>query len=76
VFRTNPRSLATLLAVELALRIGLGIVVSLLTLTVICRFIIPLPLLLGVLLRTYLAILWTVGWLDCTDVPTEAATLS
>jgi hypothetical protein len=42
--------------------VGLGSVLGLLTLTVVCRFVVPLPLLLGALLRTYLGVLWTVGW--------------
>jgi hypothetical protein len=75
VFRAHPGSLAALLAVELALRIGLGIATGLLTLTVVCRFVVPLPLLLGGLLRTYLATLWTVGWLGCTDEPVGAPNL-
>jgi hypothetical protein len=68
VFHAHPGSLGLLLLIELALRVGLGIIVSLLTLTVVCRFVVPLPLLLGVLLRTYLATLWTVGWIDCAGV--------
>jgi hypothetical protein len=68
VFRAHPGPLASLLLAEMALRVGLGVVVSLLTLTVVCRFVIPLPLLLGALLRTYLGVLWTVGWARYSDM--------
>jgi hypothetical protein len=68
VFRTHPGPLASLLVVELALRMGLGVVLGLLTLTFICRFVVPLPLPLGALLRTYLGVLWTVGWSEYSGV--------
>ncbi len=71
VLRKNLKAALPLLAIELAIRFVIGLVVSLLTITIVLRFIVPIPLLIGVLARTYLTSLWTLAWADWTAPQSE-----
>ncbi|NDJ55236.1 MAG: hypothetical protein GYB68_19360, partial [Chloroflexi bacterium] len=67
VFGQHWQAALLLLGTELLLRLALGLLISLLTLTIVLRFLIPVPLFLGMMARALFTTMWTLAWLDWTQ---------